>query len=466
MKPDTRPIFLLPIILVLVSCQALIPRQSPTPEVKSIERNLIEKPLPGALSTETPVPTVTYSPTSTQEQPTATQSVTGTPTQTQIPLSEQQSIFDDLWNVVNDTYVYPDFNGVDWNSTKQEISEKISAGLSTEDFYREMKDLIISLGDDHSYYLDPQEVAAQDAEYEGSHDYVGIGIYVSAVPERARAVIISVFPNSPAEQAGLQPRDSILSVDGTPILDEDGYLRDIVRGPEGTSIAITVQTPGEQPREMRLTRQRITSTYPVTHQVITTPEGMHIGYVFLLTFMDGTVDEQVADALKEMNIDEPLDGLIIDNRMNEGGSSLVLEPMLGYFTSGTLGYFVRHSTETPLKIKLNDVNNSAEVPMVVLVGSGTASFGEIFSGILQDTGRAYVIGTTTDGNVEILWGYDFEDGSELWLANETFRPANHTEQDWEQSGIVPDLTVPAGYDEYTFQTDPLILAAVQYFSNQ
>ena len=59
---------------------------------------------------------------------------------------------------------------------------------------------------------------------------------------------------------------------------------------------------------------------------------------------------------------------------------------------------------------------------MVLVGSGSASFGEIFAGVLQDSGRAHIIGTTTDGNVEILWGYDFDDGSQMWLASETFRP--------------------------------------------
>jgi C-terminal peptidase prc len=362
--------------------------------------------------------------------------------------------------------LYPDFNGLDWESVKEEYNQKISAGLSNAELNAQLSDLIFSLGDQHSYYLNPQEVAAQDAEYEGKHDYVGIGIYVSAVPERQRAVILTVFPDSPAQAAGLRPRDSLLSVDGTPILDEDGFLRDIVRGPDGTSIDIVVQTPGEELRQLNITRQRITSTFSVENQVITTTEGLRIGYIFLVTFMDGTVDEQVENAIKEMTLDGPLDGLILDNRMNEGGSSLVLKPMLGYFSGGTLGYFVRRSDKTPLSIRREDINGSLKVPLVVLVGSGTASFGEIFSGILQDTGRAHLIGTTTDGNVEILWGYDFEDGSELWLANETFLPINHSEQDWEQTGIIPDQIVQGEFDEYTVQTDPLILAAIQYFSQQ
>jgi carboxyl-terminal processing protease len=103
---------------------------------------------------------------------------------------------------------------------------------------------------------------------------------------------------------------------------------------------------------------------------------------------------------------------------------------------------------------------------VILIGSGTASFGEIFAGILQDIDRAYLIGTTTMGNVEILWGYDLEDGSQLWLANETFRPRNHPEQNWEQSGIIPNLTVKGDFDQYTLESDPPVLAAVGYLSGQ
>jgi C-terminal processing protease CtpA/Prc len=227
-----------------------------------------------------------------------------------------------------------------------------------------------------------------------------------------------------------------------------------------------VQTPGEEPRELHLTRHQITGDYPVVHQVITTPDGKRIGYILLVTFEDSTVDEHVAAALQEMTAEAPLDGLILDNKMNGGGSSAVFEPMLSYFVGGNLGNFISHNEQRALQVKLNDINGSSQVPLVALVGSGTASFGEIFSGILQDVGRAYLIGTTTDGNVEILWGYDLVDGSQLWLANETFRPLNHPDQDWEKTGIIPDVNVSGEFDQYTLDNDPAVLAALQYFSGQ
>ncbi len=466
MNIKIRPFVLLPVILILFACQLFSPSPSTISSLTPHPTHLLEKSSSIKSSKITPIPSLTISKPVISPGLTPAPVNTSPPSPTVIPLNSQLSIFENLWSVVNDTYVYPDFNGLDWNAIHDQYRQLISSGLTSQQFYDHINALIYSLGDDHSFYLDPQQVAEQEAEFQGNHDYVGIGILVSSVPDRQSAVIIAVVPGSPADAAGLQPRDSILSAAGIPILDEQGYLRDIVRGPEGTTIDITVQSPGEQPRLLHLMRQRITGNYPVTHQVISTADGKRIGYVFLATFMDGTVVEQVAQALEEMNAEASLDGLILDNRMNEGGSSLVLEPILGYFSGGNLGNFVNHTELDPLKIKLNDINGSSTVPLVVLVGSGTASFGEVFAGVLQDVGRAYLIGTTTGGNVEVLWGYDFEDGSQLWLANETFQPLNHPEQDWEQTGIVPDLSVPSEFDQYSMKNDPAILAAIQYLSGQ
>ena len=466
MNIKIRTFILFPVILILLACRSLFPSSSPIPTPSPEVKHLLEKSSSIKYPIIIPIPSITFTLPSISPGLAQTPVFTPSPVPTSIAPDTQLHIFEDLWSIVNDTYIYPDFNGLDWNVIHEQYRQIISAGLTNQEFYTRISDLIFNLGDDHSYFLDPQQVADQEAEYEGNHDYVGIGVMVYAVPDRQRAVIISVIPGSPADAAGLQPRDSILSVDGISILDEQGYQRDLVHGPEGTTFVISVQSPGEPPRSLNLTRQRITGSYPVVSQVITTSDGIRIGYIFLVTFMDGTVDDQVAQALKEMTVDLPLDGLILDNRMNEGGSSLVLEPMLGFFSGGNLGSYINHSERDPLKIKLNDINGSSTLPLVVLVGSGTASFGEIFAGVLQDIGRAYIIGTTTGGNVEVLWGYDLDDGSQLWLANETFQPINHPEQDWEQSGIIPDLSVSGEFDQYSMDKDPVISAAIEYLSGQ
>jgi C-terminal processing protease CtpA/Prc len=161
----------------------------------------------------------------------------------------------------------------------------------------------------------------------------------------------------------------------------------------------------------------------------------------------------------------PLDGLILDNRENGGGSSDVLDPVLSYFISGTLGQFVSRTQKRPFMIKADSINNSQTVPLVVLVGEDTVSFGEIFSGILQDEGRAKIVGQTTLGNVETLRGYDFSDGSRVWIAQERFDPAK-SHADWEKTGIIPDVQASAAWDTFTFENDPAIKASLELFGHK
>lgn len=88
------------------------------------------------------------------------------------------------------------------------------------------------------------------------------------------------------------------------------------------------------------------------------------------------------------------------------------------------------------------------------------SFGEIFAGILQDLGRAQVVGDTTLGNVETLQGIELEDGSVAWIAEERFDPeVSHA--DWEKTGIVPNVKATAEWDTFTFDTDPAVAAALK-----
>ena len=140
-----------------------------------------------------------------------------------------------------------------------------------------------------------------------------------------------------------------------------------------------------------------------------------------------------------------------------------MEDSLAYFTDGKLGFFVDRQGKRPLQVRGIDVRGSSRLPLVVMVGPGTASFGEIFAGVLKDKGRALLVGETTGGNVEVLSIYKFQDGSRAWIARETFRPFNQPDANWEESGIAPDITMPAPWNLYTLANDPAIQAALAHF---
>jgi len=420
-----------------------------------------------ATSTLAPVPTKTPAPIRPTEELEEEESLPDfealpTPTITPISLDMQKQIFHELWMIVRDEYLYADFNGLDWEAIYQEYDQRIQDGLETAEFYFAMDEMIYRLGDEHSAYLSPQAVAAEELEYAGGHDYVGIGVWVQYVPERQRGVVLLTFPGGPAENAGIKSRDFITAVEGQPLNDEFGTALDLLLGVEGTPVTFTIQTPGEEPREMTINRGRITGNLPVPYEVLTTASGKRVGYILVPTFSDSYVDDQVGNALAEMTKDEPLNGIILDNRINGGGYDNVMASTLSYFTEGLVGHFTNRRGNEALEIPRKNVGNSASLPLVVLVGPETASFGEIFSGILKDQGRATLFGETTDGNVEILWGYGFDDGSRAWIAHDTFKPVNNPDSDWEHEGIVVDIEAPSYWDEYTQENDPAILAALDY----
>ena len=88
--------------------------------------------------------------------------------------------------------------------------------------------------------------------------------------------------------------------------------------------------------------------------------------------------------LKDLTAQGPLDGLILDVRMNGGGSSLVTDPVMSFFASGKLGEFVSRDGSRSLSVEPNPVQNSQTVPLVVVVSQETVSYGEIFAGIMDN----------------------------------------------------------------------------------
>jgi len=458
----------------------------------SLSCNLVTRaifpPTPTPTSTPTPPPTLTpvptasstpepsatpfdvYAPASCQGQPlatlpAATEQALPTPgldANPTISTDDQLRLFDRVVNRINSVYLYKDFNGVDWKGIAATYRARVKAGMDTETFYTEMGKLLAELKDDHSAFLSPVEAAAADVEMSGQQDYVGIGVLAKPDLEKKRAMILSVFADSPAEHAGLKPHDSILATDGLPIVDNGNYYLYRVRGPECSAVVLTVQSPGQEPRQVGLVRYRITAPIPIEAQLVNTSDGSRIGYIFLSSFEDDTLPERVRQALEDFG---KLDGLIIDNRYNSGGSSTVVEPILAYFTDGVVGHFAGHSSSRAMEVNANPINNSQTVPLVVLVGEGSVSFGEIFSGILQDIGRAKVVGKTTDGNVELLHVYEFNDGSRIWIAEERFVP-KVSKANWEKDGIIPDVQAFADWDTFTFESDPAIAAALKLLGHR
>ncbi len=167
-----------------------------------------------------------------------------------------------------------------------------------------------SLGDAHSTYMDPQEYKDATSLLAGS--YAGIGSLVDTSGQLL--TITKPFPNSPAEKAGLQSGDQIIAVDGkdvTSLLPE--AVRQKVLGPEGTTVKLTIQRPGQSaPFDVQITRAII-----VVPSVTSKMLDNNIAYIQISTFGDTTASD-LHKQLAALMAQKPK-GLILDLRDNGGG---------------------------------------------------------------------------------------------------------------------------------------------------
>jgi len=379
-----------------------------------------------------------------------------------IAKDDQLKLFNALARIIDDVYVYPDYNGLNWPSIVSDFRRKVDGGLDTEAFYTEMENFVKRLGDEHSYFDSPVNAAANKTALAGGENYVGIGALLKGLPEKKCATILAVMTDSPAEHGGLAQHDSLLAVDSVPMVENGKVYQQRTRGPECSAAVLTVQSPGQAPRELKLVRYQVAGATPIYARLVKTTDGSRIGYIFLPSFFDATLPGQIRKALLDFG---NLDGLIVDNRMNTGGSSTVLLPILSYFAAGTLGHFVSRTATRPLEITANPIGNSQTVPLAILVSKETVSFGEVFSGVLQDIGRARIVGQATAGHVETLHGFTFADGSRAWIAQERFRPINST-TDRRRKGVKPDVEAYADWDTFTFENDQAVAAAVKLLDHK
>jgi len=376
--------------------------------------------------------------------------------------ARQLRTFHQLWHLVDSEYLDPNFNGHDWEAIGQKYFLLISGGLSDADFYYAMKLMIAELGDDHSNFLSPEEAAQSRAETQGHNDFIGFGFALQSIPDTNHAVILYVFANSPAAAAGLRAHDILMRIDGQPAVAANGSLAPQLRGPAGSRATLTIQRPGLPPHEVTLTRERITGAVPVDYCVI---PHTRVAYIYLPTLADETIADQVRTALLRLTARGELEGVILDNRENNGGAYTQMKALLGFFTQGYVGDFVNRAGSQPLYIQAESIANSQTTPLVVLVSQNTVSYAEIFSGILQHSGRARLVGTPTAGNVESLWTYDLEDGSQAWIAHDAFRPVGLAAGAWEGTGLIPEVIGPTRWDWFTEATDPAWEVALELLSN-
>jgi len=303
--------------------------------------------------------------------------------------------------------------------------------------YGAISGMVNALGDNgHSRFLSPPMVKEM-AEME-RNKFEGIGAEVQS--KGGQVVIVAPLDGSPAQRAGLKPGDVILRVNGQHIAGRqlDQVVNDI-SGPTGTSVTLTILSPvSGGTRQVSLTRATV-QIRNVTWQKL--PE-TKIVQLRIAGFNKGVGDD-LRGALVEIK-KEPVTGLILDLRNNPGGVLDEAVDCASQFLKGGNVLLVKNARGERKPVPAKAGGQATEIPLAVLVNSGTASGAEIVAGALRDAHRASLVGETTFGTGTVLTEFKLSDSSALLLAvEEWLTPAGDVI--WHK-GITPNVVVALALD--------------------
>ncbi|MGF6183459.1 carboxyl-terminal processing protease [Massilia sp. UYP32] len=350
------------------------------------------------------------------------------PVDASMPIAELRQLAD-VYGVIKSTYVEP-------VEDKALLSEAIAG-------------MVASL-DPHSAYLDPRAYRELREGTEGR--FVGVGIEI-AVSEDGYIEIVTPMEDSPAYHAGIKEGDLITRIDGHPVQGtpiDDAIKR--MRGEPGTRVTLTVARK-DAPEPLNFTIERREIVQKSVKAKMVEP-----GYAWLriAQFQEPTVDDMAARLQALYREDPDLKGLVLDLRNDPGG---LLQGAIGVAaaflpknaeivsTNGQLAdsrqrfyarpeFYMLRSGADPLATLPPAFK---DLPMVVLVNTGSASASEIVAGALQDYKRAAILGSQTfgKGSVQTIRPIGRDAAVKLTTAR-YYTPAGRSIQ---ARGIVPDLPV-------------------------
>ncbi len=346
--------------------------------------------------------------------------------------TEEQKLFSQAWRIVSQAYLDDSFNHQNWWALREKV---LKQRLDDRDAtYAAIQKMLESLDDPFTRLLKPSQYRSLQVNTSG--ELSGVGLQIALDAETGELQVVAPIAGSPADQAGIQPRDRILEIDG--VLTSNLTLDEAaarMRGAIGTSVKLKIQAKQGEPKSVELIRDRI-ALNPVYAVLDSQPDGVPVGYIRLTQFSANATAE-VADAINQLE-KQGADAYVLDLRNNPGGLLQAgIEIARLWMDQGTVVYTVNRQGT----LGSFEANGPAltDDPLVVLVNQGTASASEILAGALQDNGRAKLVGEKTFGKGLIQSLFDLSDGSGLAVTVAKYETPNH--RDIHKLGIRPDLEV-------------------------
>ena len=313
---------------------------------------------------------------------------------------------------------------------------------------------VSALDDPYAFYRPPVET--EDYMNDMSGKFGGIGVMIEYDYQNETIMVNTVYPESPAEKAGIKVGDFIYAIDGKTVT-ELGLNNAVyhVRGEIGTPVELELIRNGEH---ITLTAIRDeVEELNVTYEI---DEENNIGYVQIVAFKENTFSQfkDAIDSLKEANVD----GIIFDLRGNPGGYVKSVVDVISYIVPDgvtVISYQYKGQKAIELIAQDDGDDHSIDIPCVVICNEYTASAGEIFTSAVRDYRNdgqltATIIGTTTYGKgiMQSTYYYPLDQSTVTFTVAYYNPPCG---ENYHEIGIVPDVVV-----ELEGATDTQLEAAV------
>jgi carboxyl-terminal processing protease len=320
--------------------------------------------------------------------------------------------------------------------------------------YAAIRGMLHALDDKYTAFIEPDVAAI--LEEDASGEFEGIGAFVD-LDESGKLVIVDTFEESPAQEAGLEPGDRVVAVDGESIVGDAVYEAiGKIRGPADSEVRLTVEREGTpEAFDVMVTRARL--EIPIVEAEMR-DDG--VAYARLREF-SATASASLENELETL-LDQDPEGVILDLRQNPGGWLDQAIDVADLFLGENVVAIERFSDGSERRFRARGGDLAESVPLVVLVNGGSASASEIVAGALQDHGRAPLIGVSTFGKGSVQRPFNLSDGSELRVTVALwFTPDN---QRIQGQGLRPDIEVPWPEEERRENPDqdPQLERAVEY----
>ena len=328
-----------------------------------------------------------------------------------------------------------------------EVLEKIQNEYVEEVDQAEIMDSAINGAlqslDPYSAYMSPK--IFKESQSETSGEFGGLGIEVSM--ESGVIKVITPIDDTPASKAGIKAGDYIVKINGEQVQGKTLMEAvNLMRGPEGTSIEITVRRKGlRKAKIFKITREIIE-----IKSVISKIVDNKVGYLRLRAFNENS-SSQLKKEISKIEKNKKLVGYILDLRNNPGGLLSQAVTISDFFLNdgeivSTKGRKKRENRKFFAK-KGDKINGK---PLIVLINNGSASAAEIVAGALQDQKRAILLGETTFGKGSVQSIIPLKNRGAIRLTiSKYYLPSGKS---ISEVGVVPDIKVEEEDEEFSINT--------------